>query len=308
MCSIPSPDAAHLSLRHIARTYPGAIPVPALVDINLELAVGERLAVLGKSGSGKSTLLNLLALIDLPTSGTLLIDGRDAAGYREIDATCFHGEECFEITAVYRDYITEHGIVAMDYATFSRFMNDQEVNSVAVFLRPDTDRQAFRRVLADIIAGTGHRLYANGELRQRIMDIFDRSFAITISTRFIAVLVAFFGIISALLSIYLESEREYGILRALGLSRGEIFRLSLTQSAGMGLLAALLAGACGPALAWILIKVINLKSFNWTIDMHITPGVFAATLGIAVGAALLSGLYPAWRIARSRPSFQMREV
>jgi putative ABC transport system permease protein len=220
----------------------------------------------------------------------------------------FHGEECFEITAVYRDYITEHGIVAMDYATFSRFMHDNEVNSLALFLRPDTDRQAFRRVLADITAGTGHRLYANGELRQRIMDIFDRSFAITISTRFIAVLVAFFGIVSALLSIYLESEREYGILRALGLSRGEIFRLSLTQSAGMGLLAALLAGACGPALAWILIKVINLKSFNWTIDMHVTPGIFIATLGIAVGAALVSGLYPAWRIARSRPSFQMREV
>lgn len=220
----------------------------------------------------------------------------------------FGGEETFEVTAVYRDYITEHGIVAMDYATFSRFMNDDEVNSVAVFLRPDTDRQAFRRVLADITAGTGHRLYANSELRRRIMDIFDRSFAITISTRFIAVLVAFFGIVSALLSIYLESEREYGILRALGLSRGEIFRLSLIQSAGMGLLAALLAGACGPALAWILIKVINLKSFNWTIDMHVTPGVFAATLGIAVGAALLSGLYPAWRIARSRPSFQMREV
>jgi putative ABC transport system ATP-binding protein len=90
---MPDPDVAHLSLRHIARTYPGAVPVPALIDINLELAAGERLAVLGKSGSGKSTLLNLLALIDLPTAGTLLIDGRDAAGYREIDATRFRRRE-----------------------------------------------------------------------------------------------------------------------------------------------------------------------------------------------------------------------
>ncbi|MCK4378077.1 MAG: FtsX-like permease family protein, partial [Deltaproteobacteria bacterium] len=139
------------------------------------------------------------------------------------------------------------------------------------------------------------------------MEIFDRSFSITISTRFIAVVVAFFGIISALLSIYLESEREYGILRALGLSRGDIFHLSLLQSLTMGLLAGIMAWICGPVLAWVLIKVINLKSFGWSIDIHLTPLVFLSTLAIAAGASLVSGLYPAWRIAGSNPCFQMQD-
>ncbi len=107
--------------------------------------------------------------------------------------------------------------------------------------------------------------------------------------------------------MFLESEREYGILRALGLSRGDVFRLSLLQSVTMGLLAGLGAWLCGPVLAWVLIKVINLKSFGWSIDMHLNPMVFLSTLGIAAAASLVSGLYPAWRIAGSNPYFQMQD-
>ena len=51
--------------------------------------MGRRLAILGKSGSGKSTLLNLLSLIDNPTSGRLLIDGRDATTFSEAETTRF---------------------------------------------------------------------------------------------------------------------------------------------------------------------------------------------------------------------------
>jgi putative ABC transport system permease protein len=213
----------------------------------------------------------------------------------------------FEVAAVYRDYVTEHGVIIMNYALFSRFMDDREVNSLAIFLRPGTSPAAFRRRLLPRLRPYPHILYTNASLRKRIMEIFDRSFTITISTRFIAVVVAFFGIISALLSMYLESEREYGILRALGLSRGDVFRLSLLQSVTMGLLAGLLAWLCGPVLAWVLIKVINLKSFGWTIDMHLNPMVFLSTLGIAAAASLVSGLYPAWRIAGSNPYFQMQD-
>ena len=216
-------------------------------------------------------------------------------------------EKSFTVTAVYRDYLTEHGVIIMDYSLFNQFMDDREINSLAIFLPAGSRPKKFYRRLQALLQPYRHILYTNASLRQRIMEIFDRSFAITISIRFIAVVVAFFGIISALLSIYLESEREYGILRALGLSRGDIFRLSLLQSLTMGLLAGITAWACGPVLAWVLIKVINLKSFGWTIDIHLSPVVFLSTLVIATGASLLSGLYPAWRIANSNPYFQMQD-
>lgn len=50
----------------------------ALKDVNLTIATGESVAILGKSGSGKSTLMHLLALLDQPTKGSILIKGKDA--------------------------------------------------------------------------------------------------------------------------------------------------------------------------------------------------------------------------------------
>ncbi len=76
-----------IKLEKIAKTYPGAVPVTALKKIDLTITTGERLALLGKSGSGKSTLLNLLALIDKPSQGRLLIDNREVTAFSEKDAT-----------------------------------------------------------------------------------------------------------------------------------------------------------------------------------------------------------------------------
>jgi len=57
--------------------------IPVLRGADAEIAAGEVVAVVGKSGSGKSTLLQLLGLLDHPTSGTILYDGRDLRGDRD---------------------------------------------------------------------------------------------------------------------------------------------------------------------------------------------------------------------------------
>src|ERR1700733_3933281 len=66
-----------INLRSLSKTYSTpAGAYAALRDINLHIAAGEFVAVVGKSGSGKSTLLNLVGGIDSPTSGTLEIGGK----------------------------------------------------------------------------------------------------------------------------------------------------------------------------------------------------------------------------------------
>ena len=69
---------ALIELNHIVKTYDlGLSKVPALRDIHFGIARGEFVAIVGQSGSGKSTLMNILGCLDVPTSGTYHLDGRD---------------------------------------------------------------------------------------------------------------------------------------------------------------------------------------------------------------------------------------
>lgn len=64
-----------IELRDVNKTYPGAVPLHVLKDINLDIYKGELVSIMGASGSGKSTLLNILGILDNYDSGTYHLDG-----------------------------------------------------------------------------------------------------------------------------------------------------------------------------------------------------------------------------------------
>src|SRR5437762_3743667 len=82
-----------ISCRAVRKVYPGAQPVVALDGLDLEVAAGEFLAVVGPSGGGKSTLLHLLGGIDRPTSGTIAVGGREIGSLSEEDLTLYRRRE-----------------------------------------------------------------------------------------------------------------------------------------------------------------------------------------------------------------------
>ena len=70
-----------LEMTDVCKDYfRGKIPVPVLKDINLHVEEGEYIAIMGPSGSGKTTLMNLIGCLDVPTSGSYLLAGKDLHG------------------------------------------------------------------------------------------------------------------------------------------------------------------------------------------------------------------------------------
>ena len=76
-------------LRKVYTTRFGGSQVEALKNVNFSVEQGEYVAIMGESGSGKTTLLNILAALDRPTGGSVLLDGRDLAGIRESEIAAF---------------------------------------------------------------------------------------------------------------------------------------------------------------------------------------------------------------------------
>ena len=83
---------AILAVNNLKKTYTtrfGGNQVKALTNVSFQVESGEYVAIMGESGSGKTTLLNILAALDKPTGGTVLLEGQDLSRIREADKAAF---------------------------------------------------------------------------------------------------------------------------------------------------------------------------------------------------------------------------
>ena len=217
------------------------------------------------------------------------------------------GWKSFSIAGIYTDYASTRGTVRMSLDVYRRIWNDHQLNGVVLFLSPEVDADAITADLrSQLKEFTTVAVNPRRVLREGALVVFDRTFAITAAMQLITTLVAFIGVLSSLLALQLEKAREMGILRALGLTVNEMRRLTLWETGLLGASAGLLALPSGYILAWILIFVINQRSFGWTLQMHAQPAPFVQAFLLAVGAALLAAMYPAWRIGRMQVAAALR--
>jgi putative ABC transport system ATP-binding protein len=78
-----------IKVENLTKTYPGEVPTFALKGVSLEIAEGEFVALMGRSGSGKSTLLHQLGLLDMPTTGHVIINNSDVLSLSDSERTRF---------------------------------------------------------------------------------------------------------------------------------------------------------------------------------------------------------------------------
>jgi putative ABC transport system permease protein len=217
-----------------------------------------------------------------------------------------HGEVRFRIAGIFYDYGSSAGVVIMSRATYERHWADRGVSSVAIYAAPGTDiptlMAALRARAAEGPSGAEVLIRSNRALREASLVIFDRTFAVTRVLRLLIVAVAFVGVLSALMALELERVREMGLVRALGLTPGQVWGVITAQTGLIGLVAGLLAMPVGVLLAGVLVFVINRRSFGWTMPIDVRPEILLQGLLLAVAAAALAGAYPAARMARASPA------
>jgi putative ABC transport system permease protein len=214
----------------------------------------------------------------------------------------------FKVGAVFYDYTTEHGLVMMDRSTFLKTFGDRTLNNIGIFIDPNNPRRT--ELLQEVRKKAEARnlpVLTGAQLHENILEVFDTTFAITRSMRAIAIVVAFFGIAGALLTLFIERSREFGIYRALGFSTGQVAKMTLMEGIGMGLVSFLFSMAVGTLLAILLIKVINIRSFNWTIFYYPALQPYLVTGVTAILASIGAAAYPIWKVYRTYPQIQIRE-
>jgi putative ABC transport system permease protein len=218
------------------------------------------------------------------------------------------GPRRFEVAAVFRDYGSDAGVMMMSRRSYDRHFRDPLITSVALFAAPGTDVDALvERVRG--LAGAGQELAvrSNRALRASSLRVFDRTFEVTAVLRLLALLVAAFGVMGALMALALERTRELGVLRALGLTGRQLTGLLAAESGLLGAITGLLAAPVGAVLAALLVFVINRRSFGWTMDLALAPEALALAPLLGLLAGLVGGLYPALRMARTSPAEALRD-
>ncbi|WP_455205955.1 FtsX-like permease family protein [Kaarinaea lacus] len=228
------------------------------------------------------------------------------------------GEKTFNIAGVYVDYGSEQGAITINRKTYLQYWNDGSISSLGIYLQHDTNTDEFMAELREIVDNELSNPYkqikeqdleirSNVAIREASIAIFDRTFAVTQVLRLLAIIVAFIGILSALMAIQIERSRELALMRAIGLTPRQLWIVVSGETGIMGALAGLLALPVGISLAVVLVYVINRRSFGWSMELSVDPFVLAQAIILAVVAALLAGAYPASRLSRIKPAGALRE-
>jgi putative ABC transport system permease protein len=230
----------------------------------------------------------------------------------KVSITTPTGPVAVSVEGIFYDYATDGGKMVMDRTWYQREWHDDRVTVFSIYLAAGADAEHVRQSIVTHVAGLDGvtvtpLVIRNRELRQEILEIFDRSFVLTYVLEAIAVLVAMLGIVNTLVTAVLERRREFATLRAIGASTRQVERLVLWEAAYLGLIGAVLGVVGGLLLALLLIHVINKQSFGWTIQMTVPGGVILQAVGLALTAALVAGYWPARWAARQPVAEGLRE-
>ena len=226
----------------------------------------------------------------------------------QLQLTTAQGPRSFRVAGVFREYGNDRGSVRLERPVYRRLWHDDSVSTLALFVAPGADVTGVVTRLYRAAAGRqALQVDTPAQVRAISLAIFDRTFIITRVLNWLAAGVAAVGLLSALLAWQLGRTRELALLRVVGLTRAGAALMIQAQTLFMGVVALLAALPAGVLTAVLLVRVINRRAFGWQIDLHLHPAQLSGAVALALSAAFVAGLYPAWRTAHAPLVQDLRE-
>jgi putative ABC transport system permease protein len=213
-----------------------------------------------------------------------------------------NGSAEFLVVGVYYDYASNQGTVMLDSRSLGRHYGDADLSQapqhLSIYLAPGADAEEVRMRLLNEM-GDEQQVYCvtSSEVRQEAMRIFESTFTITYALQVIAIVVAGLGVASTLITLIYQRQREIGMLSLIGATCRQVRRVIMIEAVILGAVSQFIGISVGVVLALVLIFVINVQSFGWTIQVHVPWWFLAQSTVLVIIAAATFGLYPAVRAA-----------
>jgi putative ABC transport system permease protein len=204
-------------------------------------------------------------------------------------------QQRFFVAGVWRDYANQSGSVVVRLPDYRRLSGDTTVTDAALWAANGVQPDAIAARLRALPFGSILQLASPGEIRAASLRIFDRSFAVTYLLEAIAIAIGLSGVAATFSAQTLARAREFGMLRHVGVSRGQVLRILALEGGSLTVLGVATGFVLGLLISLILVYVVNPQSFHWTMQLHLPwplLGSVAAVLVLAsVATALVSGRY-----------------
>jgi putative ABC transport system permease protein len=194
----------------------------------------------------------------------------------------------FTVAGVWRDYVRQQGAVVVERSRYVALTGDDAINEATLWLAPGADAAAVRDDVARV-AGNGRVVTATpAELRKLSLTAFDRTFAVTYALEAAAVLIGVVGLSAALVAQTLARSREFGMLRHVGMTRGQLRTMVAVEGATLGAIGVGWGLVLGFAISLILVHVVNRQSFHWGMALHVPWLSLALLAGSLITLATLT--------------------
>jgi putative ABC transport system permease protein len=187
----------------------------------------------------------------------------------------------FRVAGVWRDYARAGGAVIVRRSDYIALTGDRDAGDAAIWLAKNASVAQVQDKIRKLPFGDLLETSVPSEIRNLTLKIFDRSFAVTYLLEAIAIVIGLFGVAATFSAQTLARAREFGMLRHVGVTRGQVLGILALEGAALTTLGILAGFALGWVISLVLVHVINPQSFHWTMQMHY-PWPLLATVAFAL--------------------------